>query len=131
MDGTTKGPGSVEEYINSFPPEIQTLLNQMRAAVREAVPQAQEKISYGMPTYFWKKNLVHFAAFKHHIGFYPTPSGTTEFAEDLLAFKTSKGAVQFPLDKPLPLDLVRRMTLFRFQEVSRDQKSPGINTVVK
>ena len=106
MDSDKAGFGSIDAYIASFPEETRALLEAMRATIRAAAPDAEEKISYQMPTFFLKGNLVHFAAFKHHIGFYPAPRGIEEFKEELSIYKGSKGAVQFPLDQPLPLDLV-------------------------
>lgn len=110
------GFNSIDEYIAAFPPEIQKLLQEVRATVRAAAPQAAEKISYQMPTFFLEGNLVHFAAFKHHIGFYPAPTGIAAFAGELSQYKGSKGAVQFPLDQPLPLDLITRIVKYRVAE---------------
>ncbi|MDG3546309.1 iron chaperone [Methanobacterium formicicum] len=107
---------TVDEYISSFPPDIQGILEEMRETIRESAPEAEETISYGMPTFRLKGNLVHFAAYKNHIGFYPTPSAINVFKEELSHYNTSKGTVQFPLDEPVPLDLVRKMVLFRVQE---------------
>ncbi len=107
---------TVDEYISSFPPDIQGILEEMRKTIRESAPEAEETISYGMPTFRLKGNLVHFAAYKNHIGFYPTPSAINAFKEELSHYNTSKGTVQFPLDEPVPLDLVRKMVLFRVQE---------------
>jgi uncharacterized protein YdhG (YjbR/CyaY superfamily) len=109
-------PRTIDEYIAGFPPEIRALLQEIRMTIREAAPDAEEAISYQMPTFRLHGNLVHFAAFKNHIGFYPAPTGIDEFREELAAYKGSKGAVQFPLDKPLPLDLIRRIVQFRVQE---------------
>jgi len=103
----------VDEYIAGFPPEIQKLLEQMRRTIRAAAPEADEKIGYGMPTLTLNGNLVHYAAYKNHIGFYPAPQGLEEFKEALSGYKGSKGAVQFPLDQPLPLDLISKITKFR------------------
>ena len=107
---------TIDEYIAQFPEDVQQILTKIRAVIKAAAPQATEKISYQMPTFFLKGNLVHFAAFKHHIGFYPAPSGVEAFQEDLSAYKWSKGAVQFPLDKPIPYDLIRRIVLYRVGE---------------
>ena len=106
----------IDAYIASFPEHIQALLQALRAAIRAAAPDAEEKISYQMPTFALHGNLVHFAAHPHHIGFYPAPSGIAAFAEELAPYKSSKGAVQFPLDQPLPLDLIRRIVEFRVEE---------------
>jgi uncharacterized protein YdhG (YjbR/CyaY superfamily) len=107
---------TVDEYISSFSPDIQGILEEIRETIRESAPEAEETISYGMPTFRLKGNLVHFAAYKNHIGFYPTPSAIKAFKEELSHYNTSKGTVQFPLDEPVPLDLVRKMVLFRVQE---------------
>jgi uncharacterized protein YdhG (YjbR/CyaY superfamily) len=88
----------------------------MRATIKETAPEATEKISYQMPTFYLNGNLVHFAAFKSHIGFYPVPTGIEKFKKELSVYKTTKGAVQFPLDQPLPLDLVRKIVKFRVAE---------------
>ena len=113
---TMNNPETVDEYIQQFPPDIQSILEEIRAVIKTAAPQATERISYKMPTYTRKKNLIHFAAFKNHIGLYPTPSGTEAFETELSAYVRGKGSVQFPLDKPMPLDLIRRIVLFRVQE---------------
>ncbi|MBB6003042.1 iron chaperone [Arcicella rosea] len=107
---------NIDEYIADFPEETQVLLRQMRETISNAVPEATEKISYAMPTFYLKGNLVHFAAYKNHIGFYPAPSGLTAFPEEMVHYKFSKGAVQFPLDKPLPLDFIKRVVAFRVEE---------------
>jgi uncharacterized protein YdhG (YjbR/CyaY superfamily) len=107
---------SIDEYIANFPPDIQAILHALRATIRAAAPEAEEKISYQLPTYFLKGNLVHFAAFKNHIGFYPAPSGIGAFQQEPSAYKSSKGAVQFPIDEPLPLELVGRIVQFRVRE---------------
>jgi uncharacterized protein YdhG (YjbR/CyaY superfamily) len=107
---------AIDEYIAAFPPEVQATLQELRATIRAAAPEASEKISYQMPTFFLQGNLVHFAAYKHHIGFYPTPSGIEAFAQELAAYPLSKGAVRFPIDQPLPLELIRRIVAFRVAE---------------
>lgn len=109
-------PTTIDEYIAGFPPEIQQILVKIRSVVHEAAPQATEKISYQMPTFFLNGNLVHFAAFKNHIGFYPVPSGIEAFKEELSAYKGAKGSVQFPYKQPIPYDLIRRIVLFRVEE---------------
>ncbi len=115
---------TIDEYISGFPPHIREMLAAIRNVIKEAAPEAIEKISYGMPTFFLHKNLVHFAVQKNHIGFYPAPSGIEAFLEELSAYKTSKGAVQFPLDKPLPFDLISRIVKFRVAEnVEQAKKS--------
>jgi uncharacterized protein YdhG (YjbR/CyaY superfamily) len=116
VDSNKVGFSSIDAYIASFPEETQALLKAMRATIRTAAPDAEEKISYQMPTFFLKGNLVHFAAFKQHIGFYPAPRGIEEFKEELSIYKGAKGSVQFPFDQPLPLDLVARIVRFRVAE---------------
>lgn len=113
----------VDTYIASFPEGIQNLLEQIRTRIRQTAPEAKETISYGMPTYVLNGNLVHFAAFKNHIGFYPSPSGIEQFKEELSAYKGAKGSVQFPLDKPMPLDLITKIVKFRVKEnMEKDSK---------
>jgi uncharacterized protein YdhG (YjbR/CyaY superfamily) len=107
---------TIDEYIAQFSEDEQKILQQIRSAIKEAAPEATEKISYQMPTFFLKGNLVHFAAYKNHIGFYPAPSGIEKFKEELSQYKGAKGSVQFPIDKPMPLDLIRRIVLFRVEE---------------
>jgi uncharacterized protein YdhG (YjbR/CyaY superfamily) len=114
MDQTL--PKNIDEYIAGFPPEIQAILQAIRQTIREAAPDAQETISYQMPTFTLYGNLVHFAAFSRHIGFYPVPSGIDAFRDELAAYKQGKGSVQFPLDQPMPYDLIRRIVVFRAQE---------------
>jgi uncharacterized protein YdhG (YjbR/CyaY superfamily) len=111
------GPGSIDEYIAAFPPETRKRLAQIRDLVRACAPDATETISYGMPTFDLNgRHLVHFAGFAKHIGFYPVPSGIAAFKKDLAPYKQGKGSVQFPLDQPLPSDLVRRIIEFRVEE---------------
>ena len=110
---------SIDEYIRSFPKPVRKKLAEMRKIIGEQAPQALEKISYQMPTFFLNGNLVHFAAYAKHIGFYPTPSGIKAFQKELSKYKSSKGAVQFPLDAPLPLKLIERIVRFRVKENSR------------
>src|SRR5258707_9205763 len=109
------GFNSIDEYIATFPVNIQEILEALRATIKAAAPEAKEKISYQMPTFFLKGNLVHFAAFKNHIGFFPAPQGIDAFKEELSKFKGSKGGVQFPLDKPLPLGLITRIVQYRVE----------------
>lgn len=109
--------GNVDEYIGSFPEKVARLLEQIRQTIRIAAPQANESISYGMPAYKLNgKPLVYFAAFKNHIGFYATPTGHSQFAKELAHYKQGKGSVQFPLTKPIPLDLISRIVVFRVKE---------------
>jgi uncharacterized protein YdhG (YjbR/CyaY superfamily) len=106
----------IDAYIAQFPEETQALLKQIRETIHAAAPDATEAISYQMPTFKLHGNLVHFAAYKNHIGFYPVPSGIEAFKDDLSVYKQGKGSVQFPLDEPLPLDLITRIVKFRAEE---------------
>jgi len=108
----------IDGYIAGFPQDVQTILEQVRATIKAAAPEAGETISYAIPTFTLHGNLVHFAAFKNHIGFYPTPTGIDEFEQELSVYKQGKGSVQFPLDKPMPLDLITRMVKFRIKKNS-------------
>lgn len=107
---------SIDEYISQFPPDIQEILQRLREVIKEAAPEAQEKISYQMPTFALHGNLVHFAAHKKHIGFYPAPSGIEAFKDQLSEYKGAKGSVQFPIEKPLPYELVKDIVKFRVEE---------------
>jgi uncharacterized protein YdhG (YjbR/CyaY superfamily) len=108
---------TVDEYINTLPANVQMLLQEVRETIKTNAPDAVESIGYGMPGYKMNgKPLVYFAAFKKHIGFYATPTGHAEFADELSAYKQGKGSVQFPLDKPMPLDLIKRIVTFRVKE---------------
>lgn len=109
-------PDTIDNYIAGFPEEIQTILESIRATIKKAAPEAEESIKYAMPTFILQGNLVHFAAFKNHIGFYPAPIGIEAFKEDLSAYKRAKGSVQFPLDKPMPLNLISRIVKFRVEK---------------
>lgn len=116
MTASRTTPSSIDEYIAGFPPEVQTILEKIRKTIRDAAPEAQETINYQIPTFTLYGNLVHFAAFKKHIGFYPTPSGIAQFEAELSVYKKAKGSVQFPLDQPIPYDLIRRIVEFRVEE---------------
>src|ERR1051325_4245249 len=113
MDSNKADFTTIDEYIAMFPEDVQAILQQVRETIRAAAPEATEKISYQMPTFFLNGNLVHFAAFKNHIGFYPAPQGIDAFKEELSKFKGAKGSVQFPLDKPMPLNLISRIVKYR------------------
>lgn len=116
-------PKSIDEYINAAPKEAQKKLREMRACIRKAAPGAKESLKWGMPAFSYKRILVAFAAHQHHIGFYPTPSAVSAFAKDLTKFATAKGSIQFPVEKPLPLPLVRKITTFRVREsLNQDKK---------
>jgi len=107
---------TIDEYIAQSRPELQAILRKLRKTIAAAAPGASEKIAYQMPTFFLHGNLVHFAAFRHHIGFYPAPSGVTSFESELTPYKRAKGSIQFPLDRGIPYDLVRRIVEFRVGE---------------
>jgi len=116
-------PKSITEYINAAPKETRDKLSEMYACIRAAAPGAQENLKWGMPAFSYRRILVTFAVFKHHIGFYPTPSAVKAFRKNLLKFKTAKGSIQFPLEKPLPLSLISRITKFRVREsLEKDRK---------
>ena len=106
---------SVDDYIAAFPPAVQERLQSMRSIVRAEAPEAVERISYRMPAFFLGRVLVYFAAFGKHIGFYPGADGVAAFQSELAGFKHAKGSVQFPLDQPLPIDLITRMVRFKIQ----------------
>jgi uncharacterized protein YdhG (YjbR/CyaY superfamily) len=107
---------TIDEYINAFEGEVKSILQKIRNTVREVAPEATESINYGIPTFKQSGNLVHFAAYKNHIGFYPSPSGMEEFKKDVALYKTGKGTMQFPLDKPIPYDLISEIVRFRVEE---------------
>jgi uncharacterized protein YdhG (YjbR/CyaY superfamily) len=107
---------SIDEYISKFSPEVQEILKTLRKVIKESAPDADEKISYQMPTFALYGNLVHFAAYKNHIGFYPAPSAIDAFKQELAPYKSAKGSVQFPIEKPLPYDLISKMVKFRAAE---------------
>lgn len=109
-------PPSIDAYIADSPDDVQAILQKIRQTIHDAAPGATEAISYGMPTFRLHGNLVHFAAFKNHIGFYPTPTGVDEFHDELAAYKQGKGSVQFPLDRPIPYDLITRIVKYRVKE---------------
>jgi uncharacterized protein YdhG (YjbR/CyaY superfamily) len=106
----------VDTYISAFPPEVQALLEQVRATIKQNAPDAEEIISYQMPTYVYHGNLVYFAGYKNHIGFYPVPSGIEAFKKELSVYKDAKGSVQFPLNQPMPLELIAKIVRFRVAE---------------
>ncbi|WP_394232059.1 iron chaperone [Niallia oryzisoli] len=109
-------PKSIDEYILQYPKEIQEILQRLRKVIKESAPTATEKISYRMPTFVLEGNLVHFAAYPNHIGFYPTPSGIDTFKQELSGYKTSKGAIQFPIETPIPYELITQIVKFRVAE---------------
>jgi len=116
---TTAKPDTIDEYIAGFSVETQAVLQKIRAVIQAAAPEAKEAIRYAIPTFILNGNLVHFAAFKSHIGFYPAPTGAEAFKNELSVYKTGKGSVQFPLDQNMPLDLITKIVQFRVAEVAQ------------
>jgi len=116
MGKEINAPQTIDAYIAGFPGEVQLILEKFRATIRDAATEAEEAISYQMPTFKLKGNLVHFAAYKNHIGFYPTPSGIEKFKTEISTFESSKGAVRFPIDQPIPYDLIHEIVEFRVKE---------------
>ncbi len=114
---------TIDEYIADFPKDIQEILEKLRVTIRKAAPEAEETINYAIPTFTLNGNLVHFAAFKNHIGFYPAPSGIEAFKKELSVYEGAKGSIKFPIDKPLPLDLISKIVKFRVKENSDKTKS--------
>jgi uncharacterized protein YdhG (YjbR/CyaY superfamily) len=116
-------PKSITEYIDAAPKEAQKKLREMHASIRKSAPGATESLKWGMPAFSYRRILVTFAAHKTHIGFYPTPPAVSAFAKELSKFVTAKGSIQFPLEKPLPLPLIRQITAFRVREsIEKDEK---------
>ena len=116
MENSKVGYNSIDEYNATFPAETQKILQALRATIKAAAPDADEKISYQMPTFALKGNLVHFAAHKNHIGFYPTPSGIEAFKQELSLYEGAKGSIRFPIEEPLPLELISEIVKFRVAE---------------
>ncbi len=116
---------SIDEYIAAFPKETQKILKEIRAAIKAAAPNAEEKISYQMPTFFLNGNLIHFAAYKNHIGIYPTPSGTQAFKDEISRYQGAKGSIRLPIDEPMPLKLISRIVKFRVAENLQKAKLKG------
>ena len=116
MRADQTAPKDIDEYIAGFPDDIQAILQKVRTTIRKAAPAAEETINYQIPTFTLNGNLVHFAAFKKHIGFYPTPTGIEAFKDELSAYAGAKGSVRFPLDKPIPYDLISKIVNFRVKE---------------
>lgn len=118
---------TIDDYIARFPPEIQAILQKIRQIIHENAPEATETISYQMPTFKMKRNLVHFAAFQKHIGLYPTPSGIVAFKDELKPYESGKGSIQFPLNQPIPYDLIKKIVIFRVnEEKTKSTKKPLI-----
>jgi uncharacterized protein YdhG (YjbR/CyaY superfamily) len=122
-------PTTIDEYIAGFPDDVQQMPEAIRAVIHEAAPNAEEAIKYAMPTFVLNGNLIHFAAYKNHIGLYPAPKAIEAFKEELSVYKGAKGSVQFPLDQPMPLDLIARITRFRImQNFKKGKKKKGTKT---
>ncbi|MAT45665.1 MAG: hypothetical protein CL609_25315 [Anaerolineaceae bacterium] len=113
----------IDVYIQDYPEDVQKILQKVREVIKQAAPDAQETIKYGIPTFTMAGNLVHFGAYKDHIGFYPAPSGIEEFKEALSIYQSGKGTIRFPLDQPIPFDLIRDVVLFRVQENLNKKKT--------
>ncbi len=118
-------PTTIDEYIAGFPPDVQAILEKVRATIRKAAPGAGETIKYRMPTFTQHGNLVHFAAFKNHIGFYPVPTGIEKFKKELAPYKMGRGSIQFPLDQPIPYGLISKIVKFRAKENLAKAKAKG------
>lgn len=118
MQSSKQNFQTIDEYIKTFPRDIQKILNEVKRTIKTAAPEAEEAISYQIPTFKMNGNLVHFAAFKNHIGFYPGSKAIKDFQKDLAKYKSSKGAVQFPIDKPMPLSLIQKIVKHRVKENS-------------
>jgi uncharacterized protein YdhG (YjbR/CyaY superfamily) len=116
MKADQTAPKTIDDYIAGYPQDIQAILQKIRVTIKKAAPDAEETINYGVPTFTLKGNLVHFAAAKKHIGFYPTPTGIEKFKNELSVYEGAKGSVQFPLDKPMPLSLISKIVKFRVKE---------------
>ena len=123
MTTTIKKFNSIDEYIDGFPKETQKILEQIRTEIKKAAPEASETIKYAMPTFTLRGNLIHFAAFRNHIGLYPAPSGDETFKNEIAAYKGAKSSIRFPIDKPIPLELIRSMVKFRI--IENNEKSIG------
>src|SRR5262249_52798741 len=116
MQTSRKAPQTIDEYIADFPREVQAILKKIRLTIRKAAPDAEETINYRIPTFTLTGNLVHFAAYENHIGFYPTPGAIAAFKKELSVYKGAKGSVQFPLDKPIPYELISKIVKFRVKD---------------
>lgn len=115
---------AIDEYIKAFPDDVKTILEEVRRVIRDVAPDAVEAIAYGIPTFKLNgKNMVHFGGWKTHIGFYPTPSGTATFQTELAPYKFAKGSIQFPLDQPIPYDLIKKIARYRIQEIQENSRA--------
>jgi uncharacterized protein YdhG (YjbR/CyaY superfamily) len=125
MMANKTGPKDIDEYIAGFPKEIREILEKIRTTIRKVAPDAEETINYQIPTFTLKGNLVHFAAFTKHIGFYPAPTGIEKFKDELSAYEGAKGSVKFPLDEPIPYDLISEIVAFRVKENLEKAEAKG------
>lgn len=123
---TVSKHGTIDEYIAGYPPKVQVILEQFRNTIRKAAPLAKEKIGYGIPTFTLEGNLVHFAAFKNHIGFYPAPSAIKAFNKELSNYDGAKGSIKFPIEEQLPLSLISKIVKFRVKENLEKKKKSKI-----
>lgn len=124
MKSSESTSDAIDEYIAQQPADVQKVLQKIRKIVRKVAPDAQEKINYGIPTFTLNGNLVHYAGFKTHVGFYPTPSGIEKFKKELSKYEGAKGSVKFPLDQPIPYELIEKITEFRVKEQQAKGKKP-------
>lgn len=132
MNDKTPTPTTIDAYIAGYPDAVQAKLREIRAVVHDVAPAATEAIKYGIPTFVQNgTNLVHFGGYKDHIGFYPTPTGTEAFQKEIAAYKFAKGTIRFPLDEPLPIDLIRRITTFRVQEIEAARAAKAAEKAAK
>ncbi|MGH9908883.1 MAG: iron chaperone [Pyrinomonadaceae bacterium] len=120
-----KKTADIDEYIAGFPNDVQKILEKIRTTIKKAAPDAEEAIKYGIPTFILHGNLVHFAAYKNHVGFYPAPKGIEKFKKELSRYEGGKGTVQFPLDKPIPFELISRIVKFRVKDNLERSKAKG------
>jgi uncharacterized protein YdhG (YjbR/CyaY superfamily) len=116
---------TIDAYIAGFPQDVQEVLQKIRREIKKAAPKAEETIKYQIPTFTMNGNLIHFAAYQNHIGVYPAPRGNEQFKEELAAYEGGKGTLRFPLDKPIPFDLIRRIAKFRVEETSKKVEAKG------
>jgi uncharacterized protein YdhG (YjbR/CyaY superfamily) len=128
MEEKKQGIRTIDEYIQGFPKQVQKKLESIRQLIRKLAPEAQEKISYQMPTFYLNGNLVHFAAFKNHIGIYPTPNGISAFQKGLSRYTSGKGSAQFPLDEALPVELIKRIVKYRLEQNRKKANTTGRTT---
>ncbi|MFZ5391944.1 MAG: iron chaperone [Patescibacteria group bacterium] len=127
MFSLPKKINNIDSYIASFPKNTQTILEKIRQVIKESAPAAKEAMKYGIPTFVLSENLVHFAGYKNHIGFYPTPTAISAFKKELSIYKQAKGSVQFPIDKPIPFAIIKKIVKFRVEEINKKQSENSSN----